>query len=134
MKFVSYMLFVLSLIMFRSYAHERENFVKMPHFVHGYVTCLYVPFYLVGDVCAQIVAILLVYVSILACCSALCIFEKHMHAFVDLIHALPTRGRKVPNSYFQGEFCIKGRKFWEKCICSRGACIHAFGSSFSPEF
>jgi hypothetical protein len=31
-------------------------------------------------------------VSILACCSALCIFEKHILAFVDLIHALPTRG------------------------------------------
>jgi hypothetical protein len=32
MKFVSYMLFVLSLIMFRSYAHERENFVKNASF------------------------------------------------------------------------------------------------------
>jgi hypothetical protein len=106
----------------------------MLHFDHGYITCLYVPFYLVGDVCAQIVAILLVYVSVLACCSALCIFEKRILAFVDLIHALPTRGRKVPNSWFQGEFCIKGRKKWEKCICSGGACIHAFGSSFSHEF
>jgi hypothetical protein len=46
------------------------------------------------------VVVLLVYVSILACCSALCIFEKNMLAFVGLIHALPTRGRKVPNSYF----------------------------------
>jgi hypothetical protein len=80
----------------------------MPHFVHGYVTCLYVPFYPVSDARAQILAIFLVYVSILACCSALCIFEKHMLAFV--IHALPTRRRKVPNSCFQGEFCIKGRK------------------------
>jgi hypothetical protein len=83
----------------------------MLHFDHGYVTCLYVPIYLVGDAYAQIVAILLVCVSTLACCSALCIFEKHMLAFADLIHALPTRGRKVPNSCFQGEFCIKGRKF-----------------------
>jgi hypothetical protein len=89
---------------------------------------LYVAFYLVGDACAQIVAILLVYASILACCSALCIFEKHMLAFVGLIHALPTRGRKVPNSWFQG------RKIGEKCICSGGVCIHAFGSSFSPRF
>jgi hypothetical protein len=56
----------------------------MLHFDHGYVTCLYVPIYLVGDACAQIVAILLVYVSILACYSALCIFEKHMLAFVYL--------------------------------------------------
>jgi hypothetical protein len=80
------------------------------HFDYGYVTCLYVPFYFVGDACAQIVAILLVYVSILACCSALCIFEKHMLAFVNFIPALPTKGRKVPHSCFQGEFCIKGRK------------------------
>jgi hypothetical protein len=84
--------------------------VKNASFDHGYVTCLSVPFYLVGDDCAPIVAILLIYVSILACCSALCIFEKHMLAFVHLIHALPTRGRKVPNSCFEGEFCIKGSK------------------------
>jgi hypothetical protein len=62
---------------------------------HGYVTCLYVPFYLIGDACTQIVAILLVYVSILACCSALCIFEKHMFAFVALIHALPMLTVKI---------------------------------------
>jgi hypothetical protein len=110
--------------MFRFYTHEREIFVKnFSFFDHGYITCLYVPVYLVGDACAQIVAILLVYVSILACCRDLCIFEKHMLVFVDMIHALPTKGRKVPNS-----------SIWEKCICSDGACIHAFGSSFSPEF
>jgi hypothetical protein len=79
---------------------------KLPHFVHGYVTCLYVPFYLVGNACAHNVAILLVSVSILAFCSALCISEKHMLAFVDLIYALPTRGRKVPNSCFQGELAF----------------------------
>jgi hypothetical protein len=110
MKFVSYMLYVLLFVMFRCYAHERETLWKMLHFHHGYVTCLYVPLYLVGDACAQIVAILLVYVSILVCCSTLCIFEKHILAFVDLIHALPTRGRKAPNSWFPGEFCIKGKK------------------------
>jgi hypothetical protein len=82
---------------------------KMLHFDHGYITCLYVLFYLVGDARAQIVAILLVCVSCLACCSALCIFEKHLLAFVDLIHALPTRGG-VRNSCFQEEFCIEGRK------------------------
>jgi hypothetical protein len=111
----------------------RGNFCEKCFFNQDYVTCLCVPFYLVGDACDQIVAIMLVCVSILVCCSALCIFEKHMLAFVDLIHALPTRGRKVPNSCFQGEFCIKGKN-WEKCICSGGACIHAFGRSFSPEF
>jgi hypothetical protein len=105
----------------------------MLHFDHGYITCLYVSFYLVGDACAQIMANLLVYVSILACCSALCIFEKHMLAFVDLIHALPTRGRKV-QFIFPGGVLHQGKKNVEKCICSGEACIHAFGSSFSPEF
>jgi hypothetical protein len=89
----------------------------MLHFNHGYVTCLYAPFYLVGAACAEIVAIFLVCVSILACCIALCIFEKHMLAFVDLIHALPTRGRKVPNSCFQEGALHQGKKNGEKCIC-----------------
>jgi hypothetical protein len=53
---------------------------------------------------------MLVYFSILACCSALCIFEKHMLVFVDLIHALPTRGRKVPNSCLEGEFASREEK------------------------
>jgi hypothetical protein len=52
-------------------------------------------FYLFGDARTVYVAILLVFVSILACCSALCLFEKHMLALVALIHALPTRGRYV---------------------------------------
>jgi hypothetical protein len=93
----------------------------MLHFDHGYVTCLYVPFYLVDDACAQIVAILLVYVSILACCSALCIFEKHMLAFVALIHALQTTGRKLPNSCFQGGFASREEKSGE---------MHLFRGSF----
>jgi hypothetical protein len=84
--------------------------LKMLHFDHGYVTRLYVPIYLVGDACTKFVAILLVYVSFLACCSALCLFEAHMLKFVDWIHALPTRGRKVLNSCIQGEFCTKGEK------------------------
>jgi hypothetical protein len=92
MKSVSYMLFVLILTVFRSYAHETKILWKMLHFDHGYVTCLHAPFYHVGDACVPIVAISIVYVSLLACCSALCIFEKHMLAFVDLIHALPTTG------------------------------------------
>jgi hypothetical protein len=54
--------------------------LKMLHFDHGYVTNLYVHFYLVGDVCTEYVAILLVYASFLACCSVLCLFEKHMLA------------------------------------------------------
>jgi hypothetical protein len=42
----------------------RGNFFgKIRHFDHGYITYLYVLFYLVGDACAQIVAILLVFVS-----------------------------------------------------------------------
>jgi hypothetical protein len=36
-----------------------------------------------------------------------------MLAFVDLIHALPTKGRKVPNSCFQGEFASRKDKLGE---------------------
>jgi hypothetical protein len=82
----------------------------MLQFDHGFVTCSYVPFYLVGDACAQILAILLVHVSILAWYSALCIFEKHMLAFVDLIHALPTRGRKTTQFMFPGGVFHQGKK------------------------
>jgi hypothetical protein len=91
-------------------------------------------FYLVGDACAQIVAILLVCVSILACCSALCIFEKHMLAFVDLIHALPTRGRKVPNSCFQGELCIKGRKIGRNAFVQGELAFMHLGALFHLNF
>jgi hypothetical protein len=132
MKFVSYMLYVLFLLLIRSYAHKRVIFVKNASFNHGYITCLYVPLYLVGDACAQIVAILLVYVSILACCSALCIFEKHMLVFV-LDSCNTNKGEESTQFMFPGGVCIEERNSG-KCICSGGACIHAFGSSFSPEF
>jgi hypothetical protein len=59
-----------------------------------------------------------------------------MIAFVDLIHALPTREGKYTIHVSRGSFASREgkKKNWEKCICSGGACIHAFGSSFSPEF
>jgi hypothetical protein len=101
-------------------------FVKNASFSSCLCHLVICPIVLLGDACAQIVAILLVYVSILACCSALCIFEKHMLVFVDLIHALPTRGRKVPNSCFQGECASRKENLGEmhlfrgslhSCIC-----------------
>jgi hypothetical protein len=125
MKFVSFMLYVLFVIMFRFYADVREIFVeKMLYFSHGYVSCLYVPFYLVGDACAQIVAILLVFVSILACCSVLCIFDS----------CITNKGEESTQFMFPGGVLHQGKKICDKCICSGGACIDAFGSSFSPEF
>jgi hypothetical protein len=86
----------------------------MIHFDHGFVACLYVSFYPVGDACTKYVAILLVYVSFLACCSALCLFEKHMLAFVALIHALPTRGRIVSpiHNMERDAFCNKGESLY----------------------
>jgi hypothetical protein len=105
----------------------------MLHFDHVYVTCIYVPTYLVGDACAQIVAILLVFVSILACYSARCIFEKHMLAFVELIHALPTRGEESTQFMLPESFASREEKLGEMHLF-RGAYIHAFGSSLSPEF
>jgi hypothetical protein len=106
----------------------------MLHFHHGYVTCLYVPLYLIGDACAQIVAILLVYVPILACCSALCIFEKHMLLFVDLIHALPTRGSKVPNSCFQGECASKKENFGRNAFVQGELAFMHLGALFRLNF
>jgi hypothetical protein len=87
--------------------------------------------YLVGDACTQIVAILLVYVSILACCSALCIFEKHMLTLVDLIHALPTRGRKVPNSCFQGEFASREDNLGENAFVQGELAFMHLGALFA---
>jgi hypothetical protein len=107
--------------------------VKMLHFDHGYVTCLYVPFYLVGDACAQTVAILLVYVSILACYSALCIFEKHMLAFVALVHALPTRGGKYPFHVSRGSFASREEKLGEMHLF-RGSLFMHLGALFHLNF
>jgi hypothetical protein len=71
----------------------------MLHFDYGYVTCLYVPIHHVGYAC-----------------SVLFLFDKHMLAFVDLIHALPTRGGKYPIHSSRGSFASRGRKIG-KCIC-----------------
>jgi hypothetical protein len=54
-----------------------------------------------------------------------------MLVFVDLIHALPTKSTQF---MFLGGVLHREKKIWEKCICSGGACIHALGSSFLPEF
>jgi hypothetical protein len=57
-----------------------------------------------------------------------------MLAFVDLIHALPTRGRKVPNSCFQGEFCIKGRKIGRNAFVQGKIAFMHLGALFLPDF
>jgi hypothetical protein len=54
-----------------------------------------------------------------------------MLAFVDLIHALPTRGRKVPNSCFQGECCIKGRKIGRNAFVQRELAFMHLGALFA---
>jgi hypothetical protein len=95
---------------------------------------LYVPFYHVGDACAQIVAILLVYVSLLACYHAICILEKHMLAFVDFIHALPTRGRMSTQFMFPGGVLHQGKKNREKCICSGELAFKLLGALFRLNF
>jgi hypothetical protein len=84
---------------------------KILHFDHGYVTCLYVPFNLVGDACTEDVAILLVYASFLACCSALCLFEKHMLAF-ELDSCITNKGEKSPQFSLHSKKEEKG----EKCM------------------
>jgi hypothetical protein len=95
----------------------------MLHFDHGYVTCLYVPIYLVGDACAQIVAIL--FISILSCYSALCIFESNILAFVDFFMHYQQGGGKYPIHVSMGSFACR-----EEMHFFGGACIHAFGGTF----
>jgi hypothetical protein len=57
-----------------------------------------------------------------------------MLAFVDLIHALPTRGRKVPNSCFQGESCIKGRKIGRNAFVQEELAFMHLGALFHLTF
>jgi hypothetical protein len=60
-----------------------------------------------------------------------------MLAFVDLIHALPTRGRDttqflllgdVPISCIQGEFCIKGRNIGRNAFVQGELAFMCFGA------
>jgi hypothetical protein len=62
------------------------------------------------------------YVSILACCSALCIFEKHMLVFVYLIHALPTRGGST-KFMFPGGALHRGKKIMHLFRGNLHSCI-----------
>jgi hypothetical protein len=59
---------------------------------------------------------------------------EHMLAFVDLIHALPTRGRKVPNSCSQGEFCIEGRKIGRNAFVQGELASMHLGALFRLNF
>jgi hypothetical protein len=113
----------------------------MLKFDHGYVTCLYVPFILLAMRVLNMWLSCLFYVSFLASCSVLCLFEKYTLSFVDLIHALSTRGRNVPNLGLRGrsvhlfQFCIElegysvqgeNLSFYTHLFVG-GACIHAWG-------
>jgi hypothetical protein len=46
-----------------------------------------------------------------------------MLAFVELIHALPTREGKYPIHVSSGSFASKERKNWKKCSGSLHSCI-----------
>jgi hypothetical protein len=72
------------------------------------------------------VAILLVYISILSCCSALCIFEKYILAFVG--------GTKVTNSCLQGELCIKRRQIGRNAFVQGEHAFMHLGDLFRLNF
>jgi hypothetical protein len=57
-----------------------------------------------------------------------------MLAFVDLIHALPTRERKEPKSCFQREFCIKGRKIGRNAFDQGELAFMHLGALFRLNF
>jgi hypothetical protein len=56
-----------------------------------------------------------------------------MLAFVDLIHALQTRG-EVPNSCFQGKFCIEGRKIGGNAFVQGELAFMHLGALFHLNF
>jgi hypothetical protein len=87
MSFVLCMSFVLFLVMFMSYALKREFF---------YGSCLILTMTILMAMLVRNFRLLcLIYVLFLASYSDLCLFEKLMLAFVDLILALLTRGRNL---------------------------------------
>jgi hypothetical protein len=47
---------------------------------------------------------------------------------------MTNKGEESTQFMLPGGVLHQGKKNWEKSICLGGACIHAFGSSFSPEF
>jgi hypothetical protein len=55
-----------------------------------------------------------------------------MFAFVNLIDALPTSGRKVPNSCSQVEFCIKEEKFGRNAFVQGELAFMHLGALFLP--
>jgi hypothetical protein len=98
----------------------------MLHFDHGYVTCLHVPSYLVGDACAQNVAILLVHFSILA---------REAHACIcRLDSCITNKGEESTQLMFPGGVLHQGKKNWEKCICSGGLAFMHLGALFLLNF
>jgi hypothetical protein len=101
---------------------------KSLHFDCGYVTCLYAPTYLFATLVLNLWLSCLS-MSFLACCSALCLFEKHMLAFVDVIHALPTRGEGSTQFMHPGGGLHQGREKLGKMHLFTGS-LH-FGSSLS---
>jgi hypothetical protein len=53
-----------------------------------------------------------------------------MLALVDLIHALPTRGRKVPNSCFQEEFASRKENLGENAFVQGELAFMHLGALF----
>jgi hypothetical protein len=76
--------------------------LKMLYFDNGFVTCLYVPFYLFGDACTEYVAISLVQASFLACCSALSICEANA-CICSLDSSITNKGENCVSNSLQGE-------------------------------
>jgi hypothetical protein len=57
-----------------------------------------------------------------------------MLALVDLIHALPIRGRKVPNSCFQGEFASRKEKLGKNAFVQGELAFMHLGALFRLNF
>jgi hypothetical protein len=121
MKFVSYMLYVLLLIMFRSYAHEREIFVKNASFWSWLYHLLICPFLsCLRCLCSNCdyLACLCLNFSMLSC--SLYIWEAHA-CILRLDSCITNKGEESTQFLSPGGVLNQGKKNREKCICSGGA-------------
>jgi hypothetical protein len=133
MKFVGYMLFVLILTMCRSYAHERKIFLKnasiRPWICHllicPYLSCWQCLCSNCGYLACLCLNFSMVYCSLYICEAHACICR--------LDTCITNKGGRYPIHVSRESFASREEKLGEMHLF-RGACIHAFGSSFLPEF
>jgi hypothetical protein len=119
MMFVVCMLYVLCLVMLRSYAHDQGFFSWKLLKLWSWLCHMYMSLLSCWRCLYGILGYLACSISLLAPCSDHFLFEKLILAFVDLVHALPTRGRSVHPIQLSSEITKKRVTRYSCVIASR---------------